>query len=258
MCSANLWPLLAYKYPRHSFISPPNMINNNHPELIQTTSSHFAVAIAMVQAVFGLIKSITALLLFWACPSMTPSLPEYPRMAVTAKAERRSTSRYSMMVVPSSSVSFSSSSSTLVETSSECDNVIAEHKKAGAKKHFPPVPGHMKKEFRRLAQTAKAEVKPFARRMSSSFQIAFSPMASPFTPSSDSYFPRKASVQLKHVGTIVEEAVITSQETVLVASRKTKKVAVLIKKTKTTKKIAKVGKKAKRVFLESVQEVFKL
>ena len=36
--------------------SPPNMINNNHPELIQTTSSHFAVAIAMAQAVFGLIK----------------------------------------------------------------------------------------------------------------------------------------------------------------------------------------------------------
>ncbi|KAK0239261.1 hypothetical protein EDD85DRAFT_535915 [Armillaria nabsnona] len=230
------------------------MINNN--EFVQTTSSHFAVAIAMVQAVFGLIKSIFALLLFWACPSMTPSLPEYPRMAVTAKVERRGTSRYSMMVAPSSSVSFSSSSSTLVETSSECDNVIADYKKAGTKKHFPAVPGHMhmKKEIRRLAQTAKAEVKPFARRMSSSFQI----VASPFTPSSDSYFPRKASVQLKHVGTIVEEAVITSQETILVASRKTKKVAVLIKKTKTTKKIAKVGKKAKRVFLESVQEVFQL
>ncbi|PBK99837.1 hypothetical protein ARMGADRAFT_1025947 [Armillaria gallica] len=230
------------------------MINNNHPELIQTTSSHFAVAIAMAQAVFGFIKSIIALLLSWACPSMTPSLPEYPRMAVTAKVERRSTSRYSTMVTPSSSVSFPSSSSTLVETSSECDNVIADYKRAGAKKHFPPVPSQMKKEIRRLAQTAKAEVKPFARRMSSSFQI----VASPFTPSSDSYFPRKASVQLKHVGTIVEEAVITSQETVLVASRKTKKVVVLIKKTKTTKKIAKVGKKAKRVFLESVQEVFKL
>ncbi|KAK0188550.1 hypothetical protein F5146DRAFT_1140072 [Armillaria mellea] len=235
------------------------MINNNNPELFQTTSSHLAIAIAMAQAVFGLIKSIIALILFWACPSMTPSVPEYPRMAVTAKVEQRSTSRYSMMVAPSSSVSFSSSTSTLVETSSECDNItVADHKKSGAKKHFSPAPGHMKKEIRRLAQTAKAEVKPFARRMSSSFQIAFSPMASPFMPSSDAYFPRKASVQLKHFGTIVEEAVMTSQETVMVSSRKTKKVAVMIKKTKTTKKIVKVGKKAKRVFLESIHEVFQL
>ncbi|KAK0466912.1 uncharacterized protein EV420DRAFT_1635946 [Desarmillaria tabescens] len=137
------------------------MITNNNTELIQTTSSHFAVAIAMAQAVFGLFKSIIALLLFWACPSMTPSVPEYPRMAVTAKAGR-STSRYSMMVAPSSSMSFSPSSSTLVETPSECDDAIAEPKKAGAKKHFPPAPGHMKKEIRRLAKTAKAEMRPFA------------------------------------------------------------------------------------------------
>ncbi|SJL04125.1 uncharacterized protein ARMOST_07485 [Armillaria ostoyae] len=233
------------------------MINNNHPELIQTTSSHLAVAIAMTQAVFGLIKSILALLLFWACPSMTPSVPEYPRMAVTAKVEWRSTSRYSTMAAPSLSVSFSSSSSTLVETPSECDNAIAEHKKAGPKKHFSPAPGHMKKEIRYFTQTAKAEMRPFARRMSSSFQIAFSPVASLFTPSLDSYFPRKASVQLKRVGTIVEEAMITSQETILVASRKTRKVSVSITKTKTTRKIVKVGKKAKGFFLESVHEVFK-
>ncbi|KAK0214891.1 hypothetical protein IW262DRAFT_249352 [Armillaria fumosa] len=235
------------------------MIYNNNPELIQTTSSHLAVAIAMAQAVLGLIKSIIALLLFWACPSLTPSVPEYPRMAVTAKVERqrRSTSRYSTMAAPSLSVSFSSSSSTLVETPSECDNAIAGHKKAGPKKHFSPPPGHMKKEMKRLAQTAKAEVRPFARRMSSSFQIAFSPMASPFTPSSDCYFPRKASVQLKRVGTIVEEAIVTSQETILVASRKTRKVSVSITKTKTTRKITKVGKKAKGFFLESVHEVFK-
>ncbi|KAK0466855.1 uncharacterized protein EV420DRAFT_651939 [Desarmillaria tabescens] len=183
------------------------MITNT--QFIQTTSSHFAVALAMAQAVFGLIKSIIAMLLFWACPSMTPSLPEYPRMAVTTKVERN-TSRYSMMVAPSSSVSFSSSSSTLVETSSVCDNAIAKPKKSGPKKRLPPMSVHMKKDIRRLAQTAKAEMRPFARRMSSSFQIAFSPVASPFTPSSDSYFPRKASVQLKRVGTIVEEAVITS------------------------------------------------
>ncbi|PBK69163.1 hypothetical protein ARMSODRAFT_957495 [Armillaria solidipes] len=233
------------------------MINNNNPELIQTTSSHLAIAIAMAQAVFGLIKSILALLLFWACPSMTPSVPEYPRMAVTAKVERRSISRYSTMAAPSLSVSFSSSSSTLVETPSECDNAIAEHKKAGPKKHFSPAPGHMKKEIKRFAQTAKAEMRPFARRMSSSFQIAFSPVASPFTPSSDSYFPRKASVQLKRVGTIVEEAMTTSQETILIVSRKTRKVSVSITKTKTTRKIAKVGKKAKGFFLESVHEVFK-
>ncbi|KAK0501623.1 hypothetical protein EDD18DRAFT_1143588 [Armillaria luteobubalina] len=238
------------------------MIYNNNTELIQTTSSHLAIAIAMAQAVLGLIKSIIALVLFWACPSMTPSVPEYPRMAVTAKVERqrRSTSRYSTMAAPSLSVSFSSSSSTLVETSSECDNAIAEQKKAGPKKlieHFSPAPGHMKKEMKRLAQTAKAEVRPFARRMSSSFQTAFSPMASPFTPSSDCYFPRKASVQLKRVGIIVEEAIVTSQETILVASRKTRKVSVSITKTKTTRKIAKVGKKAKGFFLESVHEVFK-
>ncbi|KAK0489277.1 hypothetical protein IW261DRAFT_1603058 [Armillaria novae-zelandiae] len=235
------------------------MINNNNPELIQTTSSHLAIAIAMAQAVFGLIKSIIALILFWACPSMTPSVPEYPRMAVTATVERqlRSTSRYSTMVAPSLSASFSSSSSTLVETMSECDNAIVGHKKAGPKKHFSPVPGHMKKEMKRLAQTARAEVKPFARRMSSSFQTAFSPMASPFTPSSDAYFPRKASVQLKRVGIIVEEAIVTSQETILVASRKTRKVSVSITKTKTTRKIAKVGKKAKGFFLESIHEVLK-
>ncbi|KAK0202467.1 hypothetical protein DFS33DRAFT_903613 [Desarmillaria ectypa] len=88
--------------------------------------------LAMAQAIFGLIKSIIALLLFWACPSMTPSLPEYPCMTVTAKV-KRSTSRYSMMMAPSSSVAFSSSSFTLVVTSSECDNDIAKHKKAGAK-----------------------------------------------------------------------------------------------------------------------------
>ncbi|KAK0471650.1 hypothetical protein EDD18DRAFT_1119178 [Armillaria luteobubalina] len=85
----------------------------------------------MAQAGFGLVKSIIALLLFWACPSMTPSLPEYPRMAVTAMVEGRSTSRYSMMVpAPSSSISFSSSSN-LIETSSECDlNIIEDHKKS--------------------------------------------------------------------------------------------------------------------------------
>ncbi|KAK0202494.1 hypothetical protein DFS33DRAFT_1384849 [Desarmillaria ectypa] len=225
------------------------MITNT--EFIQSTSSHFVVAIAMAQAVFGLIKSIVALLSFWACPSMTPSVPEYPRRAVTARAGR-STSRYSVMVAPSSSMSFTSSSSTLADTMSECNEVIAEHKKAGAKK-----PAHMKKEVRRLAHTAKAEMRPFARRMSSSFQIAFSPIAAPFTPSSDSYFPRKASVQLKRVGTIVEEAVVTSQETILVASRKTKKVSISITKTKTTRKIGKVGKKFKGFFLESVHEVFK-
>lgn len=115
----------------------------------------------------------------------------------------------------------------------------------------------MKKEIKRLAQTAKAEVRPFARRMSSSFQIAFSPVASPFTPSSDSYLPRKASVQLKRVGTIVEEAMITSQQTILVASRKTRKLSVSITKTKTTRKIATVGKKAKGFFLETVHEAFK-
>ncbi|KAK0501644.1 hypothetical protein EDD18DRAFT_1143672 [Armillaria luteobubalina] len=234
------------------------MIYNNNTELIQTTSSHLAIAIAMAQAVLGLIKSVIALVLFWACPSMTPSVPEYPRMAVASKVERqrRTTSRYSTMAAPSLSVSFSSSSSTLVETMSECDNAIAEHK-AGPKKHFSPGPGHMKKEMKRLAQTAKAEVRPFARRMSSSFQITFSPIASPFTPSSDCYFPRKASVQLKRVGTIVEEAIVTSQETILVASRKTRKVSVSITKTKTTRKIAKVGKKAKGFFLESIYEVFK-
>ncbi len=123
--------------------------------------------------------------------------------------------------------------------------------------HFSPVPGHMKKEMKRLAQTAKAEMRPFAGRMSLSFKIAFFPVASPCTPSSDSYFPRKASVQLKRVGTIVEEAMITSQETILVASRKTRKVSVSITKTKTTRKIAKVGKKAKGFFLENVHEVFK-
>ncbi|KAK0188589.1 hypothetical protein F5146DRAFT_1055887 [Armillaria mellea] len=186
-------------------------------------------------------------------------MPEYPRMAVTAKVERqrRTTSRYSTMAAPSLSVSFSSSSSTLVETPSECDNAIAGHKKAGPKKHFSPGPSHMKKEIKRLAQTAKAEVRPFARRMSSSFQISFSPVASPFTPSSDSYLPRKASVQLKRVGTIVEEAMITSQETILVASRKTRKLSVSITKTKTTRKIATVGKKAKGFFLETVHEAFK-
>ncbi len=201
---------------------------------------------------------------------MTPSVPEYPRMAVTAKVERHSTSRYSTMAAPSLSVSFSSSSSTLAETLSECDNAIEKHEKASPKsepvfccrrivslmstslEHFSPVPGHMKKEMKRLAHTAKAEVRPFARRMSSSFQIAFSPVASPFIPSSDSYFPRKASVQLKRVGTIVEEAMITSQESILIASRKTRKVSVSITKTKTTRKIAKAGKKAKGFFLESV------
>ncbi|KAK0466904.1 uncharacterized protein EV420DRAFT_1506043 [Desarmillaria tabescens] len=108
------------------------MITNT--QFVQTTRSHFVVALAMAQAVFGLIKSIIAMLLFWACPSMTSSLPEYPRMAVTTKVERN-TSRYSMMVAPSSSVSFSSSSSTLVETSLVCDNAIAKSKKSGAKRN---------------------------------------------------------------------------------------------------------------------------
>ncbi|KAK0489282.1 hypothetical protein IW261DRAFT_1557763 [Armillaria novae-zelandiae] len=132
----------------------------NH-EFTQTASSHFVVAIAIVQAVFGVTKSIVALLFFWACPSMTPSLPEYPRMAVTAKIERHSTYRYSIMVTQSSSVSLSSSSFTLVETSSEWDNVITDRKQSGVRKRFAPVPGQMKKEMRHLAQKARVGRKPF-------------------------------------------------------------------------------------------------
>ncbi|KAK0188553.1 hypothetical protein F5146DRAFT_1140075 [Armillaria mellea] len=218
------------------------MINNNNPELFQTTSSHLAIAIAIGT---GRIRSYKE----HHCSGIILGVS----FNDTFRARIPPHGCYGQGRAAKHIEILNDGGPVLIK----CDNVIADHKKSGAKKHFSPAPGHMKKEIRRLAQTAKAEVKPFARRMSSSFQIAFSPMASPFTPSSDAYFPRKASVQLKHFGTIVEEAVMTSQETAIVASRKTKRAAVLIKKTKTTKKFVKVGKKVKRVFLESVYEVFR-
>ncbi|KAG7445079.1 uncharacterized protein BT62DRAFT_1007453 [Guyanagaster necrorhizus] len=140
------------------------MINNTSTQLFQTNSSRFAVAIAMAQAAFGLTKSIFALLLFWACPSMAPSLPEYHRMAVTAMMVERSTSRHSTMVAPSlSQVSLTLSSSTWVKRSQSVTIPLRNDERG------------QREEIRHVAHIAKAEMRPLTRRMSSSLRAAMTP-----------------------------------------------------------------------------------